>query len=107
MRARTTEVRVEVSSVVAPMLEQLCALHAQGEAHGNVSLATMTIRVIEPADGTLHLPDAECCNEVAQRSCAMCQRAQTEVQKHTSTHTTAQTLTYAHAQANTHTYIYI
>eukprot|EP00277_Geminigera_cryophila_P020356 CAMPEP_0179491036 /NCGR_PEP_ID=MMETSP0799-20121207/65837_1 /TAXON_ID=46947 /ORGANISM="Geminigera cryophila, Strain CCMP2564" /LENGTH=336 /DNA_ID=CAMNT_0021307387 /DNA_START=214 /DNA_END=1224 /DNA_ORIENTATION=- len=66
---------VEVSSVVAPLLERLCALHAQGEAHGNVSLATVTICVIEPADGTIHLPDAGCCNEAAQRPCAMCQQS--------------------------------
>jgi hypothetical protein len=66
---------VEVASVVAPLLQQLHALHALGEAHGNVSLATVTIRVIEPADGTIHLPDAGCCDEAAHRPCAACQQS--------------------------------
>jgi len=66
---------VEVASVVAPLLQQLHALHALGQAHGNVSLATVTIRVIEPADGTIHLPDAGCCDEAAHRPCAACQQS--------------------------------
>lgn len=65
---------VEVASVVAPLLESLRALHEGGRAHGNVSLATVTIRVVEPADGTIHLPDPECCGEAAHRPCAACQQ---------------------------------
>jgi hypothetical protein len=65
---------VEVASVVAPLLDSLQALHATGRAHGNVSLATVTIRVVEPADGTIHLPDPGCCGEAAHRPCAGCQQ---------------------------------
>ncbi len=66
---------VEVASVVAPLLDSLQALHAAGRAHGNVSLATVTIRVVEPADGTIHLPDPVCCGDAAHRPCAGCQQA--------------------------------
>ena len=48
---------VEVATVVAPLLERLRVLHHAGEAHGNVSLATVAIRVVEPADGTIYLLD--------------------------------------------------
>ena len=37
---------MEVASVVAPLIERLRGLHAAGRAHGNVSLATVAIRVV-------------------------------------------------------------
>lgn len=67
---------IEVASVVAPLLERLKVLHAAGKAHGNVSLATVMIRVVEPADGTIHLPHPSCCNEAAHRPCAACQQTE-------------------------------
>jgi serine/threonine protein kinase len=63
---------IEVASVVVPLLERLRVLHASGRAHGNVSISTVTIRVVEPADGTIHLPDPEHC--AAHRPCVACQR---------------------------------
>jgi serine/threonine protein kinase len=72
---------VEVASVVAPLLERLSAMHARGQVHGNVSLATVVIKVVGPADGTVHLPDPECC--AAHRPCAACQQT-TEGPTHAS-----------------------
>ena len=65
---------VEVATVVAPLLERLRVLHHAGEAHGNVSLATVAIRVVEPADGTIYLLDPACCNEPSHRPCMGCQK---------------------------------
>jgi hypothetical protein len=65
---------VEVATVVAPLLERLQVLHRAGEAHGNVSLATVAIRVVEPADGTIYLLDPACCNEPSHRPCMGCQK---------------------------------
>lgn len=65
---------IEVASVVVPLLERLRSLHAAGRAHGNVSISTVTIRVAEPSDGTIHLLDPECCT--AHRSCAACQQVE-------------------------------
>jgi hypothetical protein len=66
---------VEVASVVAPLLERLSLLHSEGRSHGNVSLATVTIRVVEPTDGTIHLPDPGSCDP-AMRPCASCQQVE-------------------------------
>ena len=66
---------MEVASVVAPLIERLRGLHAAGRAHGNVSLATVAIRVVEPADGTIHLPDPGCCDPAA-RPCRACQQTE-------------------------------
>jgi serine/threonine protein kinase len=65
---------VEVATVVAPLLERLRVLHHAGEAHGNVSLATVAIRVVEPADGTIYLLDPACRNEPSHRPCMGCQK---------------------------------
>jgi len=63
---------VEVASVVAPLLDRLSELHASGRTHGSVNLATVVIKVVGPADGTVHLPDPGSC--AAHRPCAACQQ---------------------------------
>ena len=94
----------EVSSVVAPMLERLCTLHAQGEAHGNMSLATVTIRVIEPADGTLHLLSATTRRRNAPAPCASAHRHKYTNIAHTLPHRHSRM--HTHRQARIHIYTY-
>jgi len=59
----------EVASVIAPVLGRLSTMHARGQVHGNVSLATMAI----DADGGVRLLDPDLC--AVRAPCAACQQA--------------------------------
>jgi serine/threonine protein kinase len=69
----------EAAAVLAPVLRELAAVHRREHSHGNLSLATISIRVQQPAAGavlhTVHL--APSAGEAAQNAhqplrCARC-----------------------------------